>query len=102
MIKGLSIPFTFAESIKSEQPKVADVLHKKSGWTPLKRHNRVFNLSDQSQSKSCHIAIPLKNSSDYGPFINLRVTNPENKKAAIPYLAWKDDSRYILFYCHIE
>jgi len=76
------------ESNKSKQPKFADVRHKKSGWTPLKRINGVFNLSDYSQSKTCYIAILVNNGTDYDPFINLRVTNPENAKTAIPYLGY--------------
>jgi len=76
------------ESIDSKQPKVEDVLGKNSNWIPLKRENGVFNLSEYSQSKTCYIAIPVKNGSDYDPFINLRVTNADDKKAAIPYLGF--------------
>ena len=48
----------------------------------------IFDLSDYVKSGTCYIAIPLNNGSDYDPFINLRITNPENKEAAIPYLGY--------------
>jgi hypothetical protein len=45
-------------------------------------------LSAYSQSKTYYIAIPVNNACDYDPFITLRITNSENKKAAIPYLGY--------------
>jgi len=77
-----------AQSIDSKQLKVKDILKKNAGWTPLERQNDVFDLSDCSLGKTCYIAIPLSNGSDYDPFINLRITNPESKKAVIPYLGY--------------
>jgi N-acetylglucosamine-6-sulfatase len=77
-----------AKSIDSKQPGIEEVLQKKNRWTPLKRYNGVFDLSDYLQSEICYIAIPVNNGSDYDPFINLRITNPENKKAVIPYLGY--------------
>lgn len=77
-----------SESLDAKQPKLADILQKNSSWTPLERQNGTFNLSDYSQSKKCFVAILVNNGSDYDPFINLRITNPGNKKAAIPYLGF--------------
>ena len=68
-----------AQSIDSKQPIVADILKKKSGWTPVERQNDVFDLSDCSLGKTCYIAIPLSNGSDYDPFINLRMEILEEK-----------------------
>ncbi len=77
-----------SESLASKNPKADDILSKNNGWSLLKRENGVFNLSNYLKSKTCYIAIPVNNGSDYDPFINLRITNPENNKAAIPYLAY--------------
>ncbi|MCY1723473.1 sulfatase-like hydrolase/transferase [Prolixibacteraceae bacterium Z1-6] len=77
-----------SESPASKKPEPADILKRNSGWTPLKRENGVFDLSAYAQSKTCYIAIPVENGSNYDPFINLRITNQENKKAAIPYLGY--------------
>jgi arylsulfatase A-like enzyme len=77
-----------AESIDSKQPKADDILSKNSRWNSLQRENGVFDLSAYSQSKTYYIAIPVNNACDYDPFITLRITNSENKKAAIPYLGY--------------
>lgn len=77
-----------SESLDSKTPKAVDIYSKDSGWSSLKREDGVFDLSAYSKNKSCYIAIPVENGCDYDPFINLRITNQENKKASIPYVGY--------------
>lgn len=76
------------ENLTTKQPAVDEVLEKNNGWRLIEGENGVFNLEDYMNTKDCYIAVPMVNGSDYDPFINLRVRNPENKNIRIPYLGY--------------
>ncbi len=77
-----------AESPGTLNPSVSDVLDKKGKWKPVHRKEGSFSLAQFTPGQSYYLAIPLKNGSNYDPYMNLRILDQGDKKPKLSYLGY--------------